>query len=93
MFDTFPAILAAAQDLAAPSGGISPLAWAIIIALTSVCAAVIPALWYRGNKIQDTMYQDLKECNEKNAQSEEDILGLMKVLRIQMEESRGGKPR
>lgn len=76
-----------------PAGGLSPLAWVIIIALTSVCAAAIPALWYRGNKIQDKMYEDLKACNEKRAQSEEDLLGLLKVLRIQMEASRGGKTR
>lgn len=74
-----------------PAGGISPLAWAIILALAGVCATVIPALWARGNKIQDRMYEDLKACNEKRAQSEEDMLGLMKVLRLQMEASRGGK--
>jgi hypothetical protein len=76
-----------------PAGGISPLAWVIVIALAGVIAAAVPALWYRGNKIQDEMYKDLKACNEKNAQSEEDILGLMKVVRIQMEQSKGGKPR
>lgn len=74
-----------------PSGGISPLAWVIICALALVCATVIPALWYRGNKIQDKMYEDLKTCNEKRAKTEEDVLGLMKVLRLQMEASRGGK--
>ncbi len=74
-----------------PVGGISPLAWAIILALAGVCATVIPALWVRGNKIQDRMYEDLKACNQKRAQSEEDMLGLMKVLRLQMEASRGGK--
>jgi hypothetical protein len=76
-----------------PTGGISALAWVIIIALSGAFAAAVPALWYRGNKIQDTMYADLKACNEKNAQSEEDVLGLMKVVRIQMEQSKGGKPR
>ena len=77
-----------------PAGLISPLAWAIISALATACTVAIPALWYRGNKIQDQMYQDLKVCNEKNAQSEEDILGLMKVLRLQMEkaDSKRGEP-
>ena len=74
-----------------PAGGISPLAWVIILALVGVCGTVIPALWIRGNKLQDKMYEDLKLCNEKRAKTEEDILGLMKVLRMQMEVSRGGK--
>lgn len=74
-----------------PSGGISPLAWIIILALVGVIAAVIPALWLRGNKIQDRMYEDLKICNEKRAKTEDDVLGLMKVLRLQMEASKGGK--
>jgi hypothetical protein len=78
-------------QVAPPSGGISPLAWVIIGALVTVCVTVIPALWYRGNKIHDQMYEDLKKCNEKCKQSEEDVLGLMKVLRLQMEASRGGK--
>lgn len=75
-----------------PTGFLSPIAWVIILTLCGVMAAVIPALWYRGNKIHDMMYEDLKACNEKRAQTEEDILGLMKVLRLQMENSRtGGK--
>lgn len=78
-------------EVTPPSGGISPLSWVIIGVLATVCTTVIPALWYRGNKIQDTMYEDLKKCNEKRAQSEEDVLGLMKVLRLQMEASKGGK--
>lgn len=80
-----------AQTATPPSGGLSPLAWVIIVALAGVCAAAIPALWVRGNKIQDKMYEDLKECNEKLVESEEDLLGLMKVLRLQMEQSRVGK--
>lgn len=74
-----------------PSGGISPLAWVIICVLAGVCGTVIPALWYRGNKIQDKMYEDLKECHKKRAEAEEDMLGLLKVLRLQMEASKGGK--
>ena len=74
-----------------PSGGISPLAWVIILALAGVIAAAIPALWVRGNKMQDKMYEDLKECNQKRAEAEEDLLGLLKVLRLQMEASKGGK--
>jgi hypothetical protein len=75
-----------------PPGGISPLAWVIIVALSVALAAVTPALWYRGNKMQDKMYDDLKECNKKKAEAEEEVLGLLKVLRVQMEQSRpGGK--
>jgi hypothetical protein len=74
-----------------PTGGISALAWVIVLALVGVIAGVIPALWVRGNKLQDKMYEDLKACNEKRAKTEEDVLGLMKVLRLQMEASRGGK--
>ncbi len=76
-----------------PTGGVSPLAWVIIGALCTVIAAVIPALWSRGNKISDQMYADLKECNEKRAEQEEEVLGLLKVLRLQMEQSKGGKAR
>lgn len=76
-----------------PGGGVSPLAWVIIGALATVVGTVVPALWYRGNKIHDKMYADLKECNEKKTEQEEEMLGLMKVLRLQMEQSRGGKPR
>lgn len=71
-----------------PAGGISPLAWAIIGALAAAIGAAVPALWYRGNKIQDQMYEDLKTCNERKAQLEEDLLGLLKVLRLSMEQSR-----
>jgi hypothetical protein len=80
-----------AQASAPPSGGISPLAWIIILAMAGAMAAVVPALWVRGNKLQDKMYEDLKRCNEKRAQTEEDVLGLMKVLRLQMESSKGVK--
>ncbi len=75
----------------APVGGLSPLAWVIIVALAGVLAAVVPALWHRGNKLQDRMYEDLKKCNEKKAEQEEEILGLLKVMRLQMERSKGGK--
>lgn len=74
-----------------PTGGISGLSWVIIIALAGVCATAIPALWYRGNKIQDKMYEDLKKCNERRVQSEEEQLDLLKLVRLQMEQSRGGK--
>ena len=84
------ALMIAAAD-GPPQGGISPLAWVIILALAGVIAAVVPALWVRGNKMQDRMYEDLKECNQKRAEAEEDLLGLLKVLRLQMEASKGGK--
>ena len=81
----------AMADATPPAGGISPLAWVIIVALATTLASVTAALWARGNKIQDRMYEDLKACNEKRAQTEEDVLGLLKVLRLQMEASKGGK--
>jgi uncharacterized protein YdgA (DUF945 family) len=83
-------VLTEAMRVEPPAGGLSALAWVIIVALAGVCAAVVPALWYRGNKLQDKMYEDLKICNDKRAKTEEDVLGLMKVLRVQMEKSRGG---
>lgn len=87
------AMISVAQEaaVAAPVGGVSPLAWVIIVALAVVIMGAVPTLWYRGNKIQDQMYEDLKACNEKRLQSEEDQLGLLKVLRVQMEHSKGGK--
>lgn len=84
-------VMEVAARIDPPSGSISPLAWAIIGTLTAAIGAAVPALWYRANKIQDQMYEDLKACNEKRAQSEEDMLGLIKVLRLQMEQSRGGR--
>jgi len=74
-----------------PTGGISALAWIIIVTLAGVCGVAIPALWYRGNKIQDRMYADLKTCNERRVQSEEEQLDLLKLVRLQMEQSKGGK--
>lgn len=94
------AVAAEAARVDPPTGGISPLAWAIISALALVCLTVVPALWHRGNKerdradqIRDKMYEDLKECNKKRADSEEEILGLMKLLSLMMEQSKskGGK--
>jgi hypothetical protein len=80
-----------AVEVTPPAGSITPLAWAIIGVLAGVCSTVIPALWVRGNKIQDRMYRDLKECNDKKVKSEEDVLGILKVLRLQMEQSKGGR--
>lgn len=82
--------LLACLEKTSPDGGVSPLAWSIIVTLCGVIAVSIPALWYRGNKIQDKMYADLKECNKEKAKSEEAMLGQMKVIRLQMERSRGG---
>ena len=83
-------VLAEVTQVDPPSGGLSALAWVLIVALAGVMAAVVPALWYRGNKLQDKMYEDLKVCNDKRAKTEEDVLGLLKVLRLQMEKSKGG---
>lgn len=74
-----------------PIGAVSPMAWVIIGALASALVAAVPALWHRGNKLQDQMYADLKECNEKKAELEEEVLGLLKVLNIQMEQSKWSK--
>jgi len=86
-------LVAAIAASAPPDGGVSPLAWVIISALAAVVAGVVPALWIRGNKMQDRMYADLKACNEKKTEQEEEVLGLLKVLRLQMEQSRGGRSR
>ena len=86
-------------DVTPPAGSISPLAWAIIGALVTVICVTIPALWFRGNSIQDRMqkrmdevqdkmYADLKECNEKKLELEDEVLDLMKLLRLQMEQSK-----
>lgn len=72
-----------------PSGGISPLAWTIIITLATVIGVVVPALWKQNRQI----YRDLKDCNESKNQQDDDVLGLLKVIRMQMEQSKGGKPR
>lgn len=72
-----------------PAGGLSPLAWTLIIALSGVISAAVPALWLQNQK----MYRDLKECNEIKNQQDEEVLGVLKVVRLQMEQSRGGRPR
>ena len=72
-----------------PSGGLSPLAWTIIIALSTVITVAIPALWAMNRQ----MYKDLKDCNDKCSKQDDDILGLLKVMRVSMEQSKGGKPR
>jgi hypothetical protein len=82
-------LVMAVQAVNPPAGGVSPLAWviigALVVALLGVCSF--------GKYWTDRMYKDLKECNEKRLDSEEDILGVLKVLRISMEQSRGGKAR
>jgi hypothetical protein len=74
---------------APPAGALSPLAWIIIVAIASVVTTVVPALWYQNKK----MYDDLKACNNKHIDREVEVVGLLKVLRLQMEKARGGKPR
>lgn len=76
-----------ADSVPAPDGAVSPLAWAIIGALVTALVAVCAFSKYW----TDRLYSDLKECNEKRAASEEDVLGVLKVLRLQMEQSKGGK--
>lgn len=70
-----------------PSGGLSPLSWTIIIALATVISVAIPALWKQNRQ----MYRDLRDCNERSNQKEDEVLGLLKVVRVQMEISKGGK--
>lgn len=86
-------ILAAILAVDPPAGGVSPLAWVIISALALALTVVVPALWHRGNKMYDMVYADLKACTESKATHEEDVVGVLKVLRIQMEKARGGKAR
>jgi hypothetical protein len=70
-----------------PAGGVSPLAWTIIVTLGTVLVTVTGALWRDRVKT----YDDLKACNREKVELEEEILGLLKVLRIQMEQSKGGR--
>lgn len=72
-----------------PSGAISPLAWTIILCLATALGGAIPALWKQNRQ----MYRDLKDCNERSNQKEDEVLGLLKVVRVQMEVSKGGKPK
>jgi len=97
MWLSLPCMIFAADP---PAGGISPLAWTIIGALAAVCVTVVPALWHRGNKerdradqVRDELYKDLRECNKKRVESEDEMLDLMKLLRLMMEQpkSKGGK--
>jgi hypothetical protein len=77
----------AIAEVTPPAGDVSPLAWVIIGAL----ATALMAVSFFGKYWTDRLYADLKECNEKRAASEEDVLGVLKVLRLQMEQSKGGK--
>lgn len=81
------AVVVAAVD--PPSGGVSPLAWVIIGALATALVAV--CLFAKG--WVDRLYGDLKACQAARADQEEEVLGMLKVLRLQMERSRGGKER
>lgn len=65
-----------------PSGSLSPLAWTIILALCGFIGVLLRAL--------AVVYKDLKEANNKLNQRDEEALGLFKVLRGQMERSKGG---
>lgn len=72
-----------------PTGSLSPLAWTII----GVLCAVIVAICTYAKGWHGKMYDDLKACNELGNAKDEENLGLLKVIRLQMEESRGGKAR
>lgn len=73
-------------DVEPPSGGISALAWVIILALCSTLVAVctISLRWVT------KLYEDLKSCNAAKAAEDEEILAMLRVARIQMERSRAG---
>lgn len=66
-----------------PAGGLSPLAWTIILALVAALGVVSRAL--------AVVYKDLKEANKLVNQRDEEALGLFKVMRGQMERSKGGQ--
>ncbi len=65
-----------------PAGSLSPLAWTIILALVAALGIVSRAL--------AVVYKDLKAANAKLNARDEEALGLFKVMRGQMERSRGG---
>lgn len=89
MFATFLAVCMLYAETTPPSGGLSSLAWTLIVTLATALVTVTGALW----KDRKQTYDDLKACNAKYAEQEEEILGLLKVLRVQMEKSKGGRPR
>lgn len=70
-----------------PGGGLSPLAWTLISVLAGTLTTVTTVLWKDRSKV----YDDLKACNATRAAAEEELLALLKVLRIQLESSKGGK--
>jgi hypothetical protein len=72
-----------------PAGVFSPAAWVVISALGTALMGV--SLF--GAKWATKIYDDLKECNKARVASEEEVLGLLKVLRVSMEQSKGGKQR
>lgn len=77
-----------AAEVDPPSGGISPLAWVIILALCSVVVAICTVALRWVSKL----YDDLKACNAAKAAESEEILAMLRVARVQMERSRpGGK--
>lgn len=77
-----------AIDVEPPSGGLSALAWVIILALCGVVTAIctVALRWI------SKLYEDLKTCNAAKAAESEEILAMLRVARVQMERSRpGGK--
>jgi TRAP-type C4-dicarboxylate transport system permease small subunit len=65
-----------------PAGSLSPLAWTIILALCGFIMMLLRAL--------AVVYKDLKAANNKLNQRDEEALGLFRVMRGQMERSKGG---
>jgi hypothetical protein len=63
----------AQQIVSPPSGGVSPLAWAIICGLTTAVAAL--------GRFCLTLYSDLKKSREDLAQSYEDQAESLRTLR------------
>lgn len=60
-----------------PSGGISPLAWVIICALTTALVAVSKVGW--------SVYGDLKETRKQLSDIYEEPAQLLKALRVGLE--------
>ena len=67
-----------------PSGAISPVAWTIIVALTTAIGGM--ALFIK------MLYNKLNDCQEARVKHLEDQLSLMKTLRDEFDKPQGGKP-
>ena len=76
----------AVSDVEPPTGGISALAWVIILALVGAMSTICGVALGWVNKL----YDDLKACNAAKAAEAEEILAMLRVARVQMERSKSG---